>query len=258
MTPRAPRTPAPLPTPPPRPAAVSPRPPACDDDPGSDVVLDLLQRMQGGDDDARDQVFGLLYRELRRTAGRILRGRDRGTFQPTDLVHGAFFRLLGGPRAWESRKHFLDVAAEAMRHVLIDHHRNRQAKKRGGDLRRVGGDELDRCLRSLEDRGIVLPDLDAALRRLHDEFPEAARCANLRLFAGLDLPVVADVMGKKLRTAERTWQFARLRLRGLMSGWETEARGGGTAGPGPTAAADDAPRPAGRRARTTPPRGGRR
>jgi RNA polymerase sigma factor (TIGR02999 family) len=195
--------------------------------------------MQAGDAEAREYVFHRVYDELRATAAAIMGSRARGTFQPSDLVSGAYVRLLAADKPWESRRHFMDVAADAMLHVLIDHVRRRKAKKRGGGRARLGEEALEGVVRSLEDRGIVMLDLYAAIRELEAEKPEWARFAKLRLFAGLDVARVCEVMGLSLRTGEREWKTARTILGSKLRGWDPDASAGGPEeedeGPGPAA-----------------------
>ncbi len=190
-------------------------------DPDPNDLLLLLQRMQAGDAAARARVFERVYDELRATANAIMGGRVSGTFQPSDLVSGAYLKLMAAGKPWESHKHFMDVAADAMLQVLIDHVRERRAKKRGGGQRRHDVDDaLDAVVRSLEERGIAMLDLYAAIERLEQEKPEWARFAKLRLFAGLDVRRVCEVMGLTLRTGEREWEAARAMLKAWLRGWE--------------------------------------
>lgn len=198
--------------------------PSGDAPPPTDEVVEDLRRMQAGDAAARSRVFSRFYGELRATAGAIMRGSASGTFQPSDLVHGAYLKLLGTSRPWESRKHFLDVAADAMLHVLIDHVRERKTRKRGGGAQRTDLDDaMERCITSLEDRGIAMLDLCAALERLEEDFADAARFAKLRLVAGLDVPRVCEVMGMPQRSGERLWRLAKHALRQHLQGWEPPA-----------------------------------
>ena len=200
------------------------------DDP--DDLYRWLKRMQAGDPVARDHVFRRVYHELRATAAKIMGSRARGTFQPSDLVSGAYLRLLATDKPWESRKHFMDVAADAMLHVLIDHVRRRKAKKRGGGRVRHGDESLEGVVRSMEERGIVMLDLYDAIRELEEEKPEWARFAKLRLFAGLEVARVCEVMGLPLRTGEREWKAARTLLGARLRGWDPDASDQGRDGDG--------------------------
>src|SRR5689334_22596872 len=100
---------------------------------GNDVTA-ALEGLRRGDEGAFDVLLALLYKDLRRIAGSYFRSEREGhTLQPTALVHEAYLRLVGQKDAnWESRAHFLNAAAQAMRRILVDHARARQAEKRGG------------------------------------------------------------------------------------------------------------------------------
>lgn len=167
----------------------------------------LLQAWSRGDLQARDRLMTLVYDELRRQAARYLRRERAGhSLQPTALVHEVYLRLAGQPVAWQNRAHFFAVAAQAMRHILVDHARRRAAVRRGGDQTRVvladevaapGGRELellalDRCLNEL-----------AAL----DE--QQARMVELRFFGGLSIEEAAEVLGISAATVKREWNLAK-------------------------------------------------
>src|SRR6185369_12598662 len=102
-------------------------------------LTSLLQAWSHGNQSALDQLLPLVYAELRRQAGRYMRGQSPGhTLQPTALVHEAFLRLIGSePVEWRSRAHFFGVAAKAMRSILVDHERARRAAKRGHGAPRI-------------------------------------------------------------------------------------------------------------------------
>src|SRR2546430_4666785 len=110
----------------------------------SDVTL-LLQRVSGGDREAAEELLSLVYKELRRIAAQKMAGESSGhTLQPTALVHEAWLRLGGDEQPpWQNRAHFFSAASEAMRRVLIDHARRRQALRHGGAHERVNVDDLD-------------------------------------------------------------------------------------------------------------------
>src|SRR4051794_25091493 len=110
----------------------------------SDVTL-LLQRVGGGDQEAAEELLSLVYKELRRIAAQKMAGESSGhTLQPTALVHEAWLRLGGDEQPpWQNRAHFFSAASEAMRRVLIDHARRRQALRHGGAQERVNVDDLD-------------------------------------------------------------------------------------------------------------------
>lgn len=150
----------------------------------------------------------LVYNELRRLAGRYMRGeRADHTLQPTALVHEAYPRLIGQHEvAWQNRSHFYGVAARLMRNILVDHARARQAHKRGGQEQKVTFDE------ALEFAGGERTDvlaLDEALSRLAQRDPRQARIVELRFFGGLSENEAAEVLGISVRTVKRDWAVAR-------------------------------------------------
>lgn len=160
--------------------------------------------------DPRDaeELFPQLYAELREIADRLLRGEMTGhTLQPTALVHEAWFKLAGpkAPRPVD-RTHFLALAARAMRQVLVDHARRRQALKRGGpavDLS-IADDRLGFSI-PLDD----LLSVDDALTRLAGNSPRLARVVELRFFAGLSEEETARALEVTTRTVQRDWAKAR-------------------------------------------------
>src|SRR5262249_34558434 len=123
------------------------------------------------------------------------------------LVHEAYMRLVGQEQetCWENRGHFFGAAALAMRRILVENARRKQATKRGGQRCRVPLEEFERVSESPPD----LLDLDDALTRLAAEDPEKARLVQLRFFAGLTMPEAAAALGVSLATAERWWTYAR-------------------------------------------------
>ena len=175
-------------------------------------VTQLLHQISGGDASAVERLVPLIYAELRQIAGRAMRHeRSDHTLQPTALVHEAFLRLVGKPDlSWESRAHFLNIAAQAMRRVLLMHARERGAAKRGGGAERV---TLDDQLVGSAEKGIDLIGLDESLERLAAIFPRKARVVELRFFAGLSLEETGKVVGISLATVKREWDFARAWIR---------------------------------------------
>jgi RNA polymerase sigma factor (TIGR02999 family) len=179
-------------------------------------VTRLLRRIEAGDARASEVLVGALYGELRRIAARAMSAEAEGlTLQPTALVHEAWVRLFGNGSggSWEDRRHFLNAAARAMRHVLIDHARARQADKRGNGRRAA---RLDACLALMERSTPDVLALDGALEQLAEMDPELARLVELRFFAGLTLSETALALGVSTSKVERGWRFARAWLRGRL------------------------------------------
>ena len=180
-------------------------------------VTRLLQRASQGDAGARATLFDVLYRELRRLAEAAMRAeRANHTLQPTALVHEAYLRLAGDHGRFESRAHFLGVAASAMRRVLVDHARGRNAHKRGSGATVVTLDDLEDLPQPAAE-GVDLVVLDDALSRLAALDARQGQIVELRFFGGLSVEETAAVMGVSERTIKREWQMSRAWLRREMA-----------------------------------------
>jgi len=193
-------------------------------------VTRLLKAASQGDRDALEQLLATVHGELRAIAqARMNHERPGHTLQATALVNEAYLRLLGrGGIEWDGRKHFFRAAAEAMRKILIDHARARNAAKRGGGTAeghgRAGHAALS--ITSVADLASdVDPDgilaLDEAILRLEDVDAQAAWVVRLRFYAGLTERSVAEVLEISERTVRRNWVFARGWLRDAIEreGW---------------------------------------
>ncbi len=176
-------------------------------------LTQLLQAWQQGNAPAGEQLVPLVYAELRRIA-RIKLGGERGghTLQPTALVHEAWLRLMQQHGAdWQNRGQFFAIATQAMRRILVDHARRRQAAKRGSGEPVANIDELAAVLVSpVPDDQLVA--LDAALERLAAFDPRLARVVELRFFGGLSVEETAEVLDLSATTVKREWATARLWL----------------------------------------------
>lgn len=174
----------------------------------SEVTL-ILERIDRGEAAAAEQLLPLVYGELRRiAAAKLARESAAFTLQPTALVHEAWLRLGGEAQGdWANRRHFLGAAAEAMRRILIDRARRRQAVRHGGGLERVNFTLAEQTApMPVDDR---LLQLAAALERLAQVAPDRAELVKLRYFAGLTLEQAATALGLSLATAKRSWAFSR-------------------------------------------------
>jgi len=171
----------------------------------------ILGRVQAGDAAAANELMARVYDELRRlAAAKLARERAGLTLQPTALVHEAWLRLGGDEQpAWQNRRHFLAAAAEAMRRILIDRARQRQAVRHGAGLERVDVDETEIALALPDDRLVALSE---ALDRLAAVAPDKAELVKLRYFTGLTLEQVAETQDISLAMAKRWWTFARVWL----------------------------------------------
>lgn len=187
-------------------------------------LTSLLHAHAAGDPAALERLFPRVYDELRRMArGRLRHERPDHTLGATDLVHEAFFRLVRLDRIdWRSRAHFLAIASQAMRNVLLDHAEHRRAQKRGG-----GGQPV--TLERVEIAG-ELPDetllgLCEALTELERLEPRPARVVECRFFGGLSLDETAEALGISPATVSRDWTVARAWLHArLTEGTRTDAR----------------------------------
>jgi RNA polymerase sigma factor (TIGR02999 family) len=178
----------------------------------NDPIADFLTAYERGDENARAEMFALLYDELRARATRLAGKHGRNeTLRATAIVHEVYLRLARGEGvSWRDRTHFLAAASRTMRHVLIDYARNRGRQKRQADGVRVAVDEI---LDSYQDRAIDLEALDAALTRLAGFDPVMAQAVELRFFGGASVEETAQLLGLSKRTLERRWETVRAWLR---------------------------------------------
>lgn len=171
-------------------------------------IIQMMHAFDSGDEDAAAKMLPLVYDELRRLAAqRLAREKPGQTFNATALVHEAYLRLVGNGQGtpWEHRGHFFAAAAEAMRRILVDAARRKQADRHGGGRVRVTLLDLHSMSQSPDD----LLALDRALTRFAAEEPRKVELVKLRFFAGLSMPEAAEALGISLSTAERWWVFAR-------------------------------------------------
>lgn len=175
-------------------------------DPGE--VTALLGEVRGGDRQAFDRLFPLVYEELRRIAGGQLRRERPGhTLQPTAVVNEAYLKLVGGVDVeWQDRAHFVAVASRAMRQILVDHARRQNADKRGGG--RVHTTLTNKQV-GLDAQTDEILALDSALDRLEALDPRLRKVVEYRFFGGLTEREIGELLGVTHRTAQRDWAKAR-------------------------------------------------
>ncbi len=180
-------------------------------DPARDRIGPLLERARAGDASAAEGLLPLVYDELRKVAGQLFRSeRHDHTLQPTALVHEAFVKMVGSARSYDGRRHFLVIAAKAMRQVLADHARARRTEKRGGTRERIS---LATTTSADLGEDVDLVGLDDALRALAARNARAAEVVELRFFAGFTVDEVADSLDLSPSTIESDWRVARAWLR---------------------------------------------
>jgi len=172
------------------------------------TVTQLLSRAQAGHAASIEELVPLVYAELRRIAGRYVRRERAGhSLQATALVHEAYIRLLKDEDlSFESRAHFLGIAARSMRQILVEYARARDAEKRGGERRRI---TLDEGVASGGAVDVDMLALDEALGRLAERNGEHARIVELRFFGGLTNEETAAALGISPATVKRAWAVAR-------------------------------------------------
>ena len=182
----------------------------------SSRVTQLLEKFEPGDRHAGEQLFADVYTELRTLAARYLhRERKSPTLQPTALVHEVYLKLVDQRHvSWQSQAHFLAIAAQAMRRILVDHARKRAATKRGGTRHRIALDD-NLAIESERDEDVL--ELDAALTKLTQLDQRQAHMIELRFFGGLSIDEVAKVTGISKRSVEREWTMVRAWLRRELS-----------------------------------------
>lgn len=180
-------------------------------------VTAILEAVNAGQPGAHDRLIGAIYHELHRMAGARMRGeRVDHTLQPTALVNEAYLRLVRDTREWKNRGHFFAAAAEAMRRILIEHARHRNADKRGGRRERVTlADVVAGTPAAMGD--VDLFELDVALTALEQEDPRVGTVVNFRFFAGLSVDETATLMELSPATVKRDWTYAKAWLRDRMT-----------------------------------------
>ncbi len=177
----------------------------------------LLDAVNAGEEDAWRRLVSLLYKELHGLAAELMQAERQGhTLQPTALVHEAWIRLVGSDQAhWQNRNHFLAAAAKAMRRLLVDHARRRNARKRGGGQGQPVSldDEHDhpREPAATEELAVDLEALDSALEKLeaNEKHREKCKIIELHCFAGLTFEQTAEALKKPLGSIKRDWTFAK-------------------------------------------------
>jgi len=169
----------------------------------------ILERIENGQAQATNDLFPVVYAELKRIASKKM-GDERAdhTLSATALVHEAYVRLVDAKTVhhWKSRVHFFAAAAEAMRRILIDNARRKRSEKRGGKRKRLQAHDFAATVAIDPD---LLLDLDAGLEQLAHDDPEIAEFFKLRIYAGLSVDEAGTLLGMTRRTAYRNWDYIR-------------------------------------------------
>jgi len=180
-------------------------------------VTQLLVAWSDGDQSALDQLVPLVHEELRRLARSYMRSERPGhTLQTTALINEAYLRLVDQKNVrWQNRAHFLAIAAQLMRRILVDHARRRQYWKRGGGALQVS---LANAEALSDERTPDLVALDEALLALAEIDPRRSRVVELRFFGGLNIEETAEVLQISPTTVERDWTTAKAWLYQRVNG----------------------------------------
>jgi RNA polymerase sigma factor (TIGR02999 family) len=173
-------------------------------------VTQLLNAMTRGDSGAAEKLLPLVYSELHRLAASYMRReRPDHTLQATALINEAYLRLAQGDGEWNSREHFIGMAANVMRHVLVDYARAHKAQQRDGGMKRV---ELREDLAISAEKLEEVVALDEVLRSLESLHPRQGKVVELRYFGGLSMEQIASLLGVSERSVKRDWSLARIWL----------------------------------------------
>jgi len=180
-------------------------------------ITQLLAEWSDGNQAALDQLYPLVYNELRRLAHGYLRRERKGhTLQTTALINEAYLRLVDQKHVhWANRSHFFGISAQIMRRILIDHARRYDYAKRGGGAQRIS---LDEAAIVAKQRGRALLMLDEALNSLAEIDPRRSQVVELRYFGGLNNEEIAGVLKISENTVMRDWNMARAWLYQELSG----------------------------------------
>jgi RNA polymerase sigma-70 factor (ECF subfamily) len=173
-------------------------------------VTRLLNAMTRGDSGAAEKLLPLVYSELHRLAASYMRReRPDHTLQATALINEAYLRLARGDGEWNSREHFIGMAANVMRHVLVDYARAHKTQQRDGGMKRV---ELREDLAVSAEKLEEVIALNEALKSLESLHPRQGKVVELRYFGGLSLEQIASLLGVSERSVKRDWSLARIWL----------------------------------------------
>ncbi len=180
-------------------------------------ITKLLVDWSEGNEFAQDQLFPLVYEELRQMARRYMRRQpSEHTLQTTELIHEAYLKLANqDEKAWQNRAHFFGVAAKAMRHILVDYARSKQSRKRGDWKSRVTLSENVIISTENSDEMVALDD---ALKQLSTLDERKSRVVELKFFGGLNIEEIAEVLKISDKTVKRDWRFARTWLLRQLAG----------------------------------------
>ncbi|MBX2819529.1 MAG: sigma-70 family RNA polymerase sigma factor [Rhodothermaceae bacterium] len=183
--------------------------------PQQESVTRLLKALQDGDESALDHLFVQVYDELHSMAHNKRKnwiGKDY-TLNTTALVHEAYMKLMEhSQHDWNSRAHFMGVAAKAMRHILINYAEKRRTKKRGGDLKKVSLEEerasIDDVIEMSDEQADKLLAIESAIKKLEKNNERQVRIIECKFFGGMTNDETAETLGISKATVKRDWAMA--------------------------------------------------
>ena len=173
-----------------------------------DVTKLLNEWSESGDRAVLDEIFPIVYKELKRIAINRLKGEKRNhTLQPTELAHQAYIGLVDQHvKGFENRTQFFALASKMIRNILVDHAKSKNALKRGGDLERVSSEVT---IVATPEMDLDILALDEALSSLAKKDERKCQIVELKFFVGLTTKEISEVVGKSVATVEREWSFSR-------------------------------------------------
>lgn len=175
--------------------------------PNPNPISMMVIRFASGDHSVENELFSLIYKDLRHIAALRLRGERKGhSLQATELVHEAFLRMAVQAGGITGRLHFFALASKVMRQILVDHARAKLADKRGGEIPKVSFDDAVAFYEESPEQGLLL---DSALKKLAEKDPREAQIVEMRFYAELTEEEIGLVLGVSSRTVKRNWQHAK-------------------------------------------------
>lgn len=174
----------------------------------SHQVTQLLLQWSNGDQTALDELMPIVYDQLRRMAKRYMNRQESGhTMQTTELIHEAYLKLAGNEeKNWKNRAHFFGVAAQAMRHILVDYARSKKSQRRGGFRQKIT--LVENAVVSNQRSDEILA-LDEALLKLAEVDERKSKIVEMKFFGGLNFEEIAEVLQLSIITVKRDWSFAK-------------------------------------------------
>lgn len=189
-------------------------------------VTELLRAWRQGDRGSYDRLIEKVHKQLHQLAERQLSGQSHDLLRPTELVNMAYLKLMGAAQVdWQNRRHFFNIAAQAMRWLVMDWVRKYRAREHRGEvvsLDHLGADQFEKLLTATPETLLAFDEALTSLEASGQRYERAARLVELRCFGGFSVEAAADLLEVNRATAYRDWRFARAWLRRALNGKETK------------------------------------